>query len=1258
MDGGTSIVRTVYGGDMLGTRSYFSTILFVLAFLFLTGSAVAQSDRGTIAGTVLDSSGGVVANATVTATHTETGAVSTGTTGPTGGYRLYDLRLGAYKVTASAQGFKTEERTGVLVQVNTTSSLDFSMQPGDVKETLTVLADAPGLQTESSDIGTVVDKRQIQDLPLSLSATGQSFLRSVESFVFLTPGTAGPGTNSDSPSSGIFESKLSGGQNFSTEVILDGASIVHAELGSTFDENAPSVEALNEFKVITSLLPAEFGRTTGGVESFTTKSGSNKWHGTAFDILHNDKLNANSWVNNLNGAPRPRDHQNDFGGNLGGPVWIPKVYNGHDKTFFFFNYEQYRNNVGTSNVTTLPTDAERAGDFSALLGPGLVDHIGNPILNPCDNTQVRKGQIFDPDTVSCPTGFVGGRIAFPNNQVPLRSNVSQSVLSFLNVHPNLPGDLDGLANNFLFLSTKPVRTYTMSFRIDQNWGEKNKFWFSYNDRDLEALNGTPALPPPLDPNFFRKRVSHYLRFGWDRTISGTLLNHFNVGFNRLNDPSVGVSVTGEDWPAVLGISGASGPGFPGFNFSGSPLGIEYQGFGGGSFDNAIPNSLIVADSVSWIKGRHAFRFGFEWRHSQFSRISNANTSPNFTFQNFQTAYKPNDNQTGDPFASFLLGLPHEETLTVSSHNPRWNQNYYAGYVADDFKFRRDLTLNLGLRYEVDTPRHEATDAQSVLDLNAPNSGNAAVPISPAVPGALIYGSGARGAKTYYRNVGPRIGFAYAPEKLFGLFSQTILRGGYGIYYSALSYSDFGDSLTSGTSVSPDFKSQDNFGIGTAQPLDTGFPAFPPPSNASDPALLNGNFAGAPNYVGPDYGRPGMVQNWSLEVQHQLATDLILSVGYVGTRGTRLRSNLAQINSINPQFYPLGTTIETQTVGSPEGQATLAKLGVTIPDWFIPLYGDSEPIGQLLRPFPQYQSISSGVLENVGQSTYHALQAKLERRFRNGLNLLASYTFSKTLTDADSTFPTFSAFASNNFGGQNPFNLKSEKTLSYQDTPHAVVISYLYELPAGPGKKYLNHGVASKILGGWQIGGVHRYQTGSPVIMNSFAPSPVFSGGNFKYSLVPGVGIYSPNKSKFDPSFGFSGCDENSATGLFTPQHVIISGVDHGPSTNQYFNCAAFIDQNAPGLVAQRGYMFGNLPLTLGNVRSDSYFSEDFAISKYTRIVEGQSLILKVDIPNAFNRHVFGTLDGFIGSGTFGIPKGPRNNINASRVIQITLRYQF
>ncbi len=345
------MIGTFFGGGM---RSNLSLLRFLSFSLFLTFSGItarAQSDRGTIAGTVLDSSGAAVANATVTVSSTETGVNYSATTGPTGGFRVQDVRVGTYDVSASATGFKIEKKTGVVVQVNSTAAVDFSLQPGDVKETLTVLADAPAIQSESSDIGTVVSTRQIEELPLALAATGQSHLRSAEAFVFLTPGTVGPGTFSDSSSSGIFESKISGGQNLGTEVILDGASIAHAELGPTFDENAPSIEAISEFKITTSTIPAEFGRTSGGVESFTTKSGTNSYHGAAFDLLHNDKLNAVPWNNISNGSNvKPRDHQNDFGGSLGGPVRVPKLYNGHDKTFFFFSYSFLMNSIATTRA--------------------------------------------------------------------------------------------------------------------------------------------------------------------------------------------------------------------------------------------------------------------------------------------------------------------------------------------------------------------------------------------------------------------------------------------------------------------------------------------------------------------------------------------------------------------------------------------------------------------------------------------------------------------------------------------------------------------------------------------------------------------------------------------------------------------------------------------------------------------------------------------------------------------------------------------
>src|SRR6267378_1701562 len=354
-------------------------------FIFAGFSLRAQTSNGAIAGSILDSSGGAVVGAQIAATGVETHSVYNTVSSSTGAFRLSNLVLGTYNISVSAPGFKVSELTGVVVQINTTASLDITLQPGNVKETLTVLADAPRIQTETSEMGTVVGTKEILELPLSLNSSGQSFLRSPETFVFLTPGTQGPGTNQNGAnSSGIFQSKLSGGQNFSTEVLLDGVSTTRSDSGSAFDQTAPSVEALSEFKVLTSTFSSEFGRTSGGIESFATKSGGFDYHGTAFDLFRNTALDANFWINNFNGTPRPADHQNDFGGSLGGPVRVPKLYNGKDKTFFFFSYEQYRNNPGTSSLDTLPTKNElQNGDFSALLGATI-----QGVTNPCDGSAV------------------------------------------------------------------------------------------------------------------------------------------------------------------------------------------------------------------------------------------------------------------------------------------------------------------------------------------------------------------------------------------------------------------------------------------------------------------------------------------------------------------------------------------------------------------------------------------------------------------------------------------------------------------------------------------------------------------------------------------------------------------------------------------------------------------------------------------------------------------------------------------------------
>src|SRR5580704_14773861 len=312
--------------------------------LTLIGSATAQSDRGTIAGSILASSGAAVGGASITISGVDTGNTYKTVSTAEGVYRVADIQTGRYNITVEATGFKVSQQKGVLVQISTTSALNVTLEPGDVKEEVSVEADAPTLQTESSDIGTVVGTKQIEDLPLALNSTGQSFVRSPETFVFLTPGTAGPGTNSDHAAAGIYESKLSGGQNFGTEILLDGVSVVRSDSGAAFDQTAPTVEALTEFKVTTSMPSAEYGRTSGGIESFTTKSGTNRYHGSAFELFRNEALDAYSWSTDFANAqitqanvgcnnttvpctplnPKPRDRQNDFGGSLGGPVRIPR----------------------------------------------------------------------------------------------------------------------------------------------------------------------------------------------------------------------------------------------------------------------------------------------------------------------------------------------------------------------------------------------------------------------------------------------------------------------------------------------------------------------------------------------------------------------------------------------------------------------------------------------------------------------------------------------------------------------------------------------------------------------------------------------------------------------------------------------------------------------------------------------------------------------------------------------------------------------
>ncbi len=1173
------------------------TSLVVLVMAILLGSAWGQTNQGSIAGNVSDPSGALVPNAKITAKGQSTGSTYETVSSSSGSYRFPNLNIGTYDVTVSAAGFKTATLTGVVVQVATTSALDVKLATGVITENVVVNADAPTVQSESSDIGTVITQKQTLDLPLALGSTVQA-MRSPEAFVFLTPGAVGPG--SDSGNGGTFESKITGGQNYATEVLLDGAGTTRSENGSSFDETAPSVEALSEFKVITSTLPAEFGRTTGGIESFNTKGGTNAYHGTAYELFRNEDLDANFWGNDYNLAngigPRsasatPLDRQNDYGGALGGPVVIPHLYNGKDKTFFFFSWEQYRQEQGGVATDTVPTALQRTGDFSETLNTGNV--LGT---NPCDGTPIYQGEIFDPTTTQT-VGGVECRTAFMNeagstgNVIPAGdlSTVGKNILSYYPTPQNT-----GLTNNYLFPYSFPILDTTTTFRIDQNISAKSKAYFSYSSRENVRLSTNPVFAGPAGAGRNQFFGTHYIRFGYDYTISPTLLNHLSLGYNRTNSKNVGAAVglgNGTDWDAQLGLTGASGKLFPQIANSSTPTQL-----GDNVYGDTIDNGFRFGDTLNWVKGKHEFKFGYEQWYQQYSPLNFQNTTGSLNFTSGQTAATTDstiqNNLTGNGTASLLLGDPNTGSVSAYASQARWLRNYWAGFVQDSFKVMPTLVINYGLRYEIDQPFKEAYGDTSTINLTEPNPG------AGNLPGVLEFagnGTGRNGnanerwANTWKKGFGPRLGFAWSPS-VFN--SKTVFRGGYGIIYGGLQYADFGGDNRTGFQANPSFNSPQGFD--PAFTLDSGFPSFPAPPNL-DPTQLN--FQG-PTYIDPSYGRTPMIQNWSAEVQHEIATDLILDIAYVGQHSTHLRSNFDAVNSLNPKYFALGGVLGAN-IDSPQAVAA----GITPPYAGFPT---NLIAAQALVPFPQYFGFNTDCcLEDLGQSTYNALEATLNRRFHNGLNLMASYTWSKTLTDADAALPFFATLHQ---GGapQNPFNKDGDKAISNQDLPQNFVVSYIYELPFGKNKKFLNSpGVLDKVVGGWSFSGVQRYESGQPIAFGCASGVPAFSGC-IRFDQTPGSSIFSSayKSGHWDPV-----------------TQPIFNSLDLPTTLNP--GQAAFDDPNSADKVTARGnYTFGTLPRVDGAIRMSPYLSEDFNLLKRTKITEGSDMLLQVSFLNAFNRHIW------------------------------------
>ena len=1213
-----------------------------LLLLMLAGfstPARAQLDTGSISGIVTDPSGAVVPGAQVMATESSTGTKYTTVSSSTGYYVIPSVRTGNYTVEVSANGFKTAVYADVAVTIGGNRAQNARLAIGTASQTVSVSAARLALETQTSEVDDSITPEEVTDLPLQVGGT----MRSLSSLEFLVPGAVGPGTSSGG--SPFQMAKINGGQQEGTDYLVDGITTDRMENGSgSVDILMPSVEAINEFHIDLSGLPANLGNTTGGLANYNSRSGTNQYHGVVFDFYKNAAFDGNNWFNNgylsqtpatdatvRNALQRPFDTKNDYGVSLGGPISVPHAYNGHSRSFFFFTWEQLHYHYGSAVTSLIPTAAELGSngqyfDFTSMLGaqiPGASD--------PC-NSALYYGEIFDPATEqtingqSCRKPFmVNGQL----NKIPVsrESRTAKAVLQYLPA-PNLSGG----TNNYVYDTVATHDETVYDIRIDQNIGANHKVWGFWSSRENTDQGVGLNLPPPINSGGGGpvNQLGKLFRMGWDWTITSNLINSLTFGTNRSNNYNLSRAANmNTDWDQKLGIANGSGLDFPGFVFVGSP----FPNFGQNVDSQDVDNLIAINDEVHWQHGAHSFTFGGETQYHQYSFVSSiggtcSGTQGCFTFWDNQTASDTTYwGRDGNSFAAFLIGQAGTTDHLQYLHSPRWIMHYGALFAQDDWKLRPTLTVNLGFRWDYTTPRHEADGDTSIMDMTAMNP-------KDGIPGALVFagkGVGRNGnvgetwAHTWYKDFAPRVGFAWQ------VASKDVLRANGGIYYGPLVYADFGQGTTRGFTPEQTLFSADPL---SGPQVDTGLPVLPTTPNL-DPSQANTQ---AVDNIEPTFGRPAMVSTWTLEDQYAITRNLQVSLGYLGMRSTRLHGLLDFPNDIPLNDLSMGTCLLWWAAAPcPNGwnSPALKPYGNFFNEW-----GGAVPVEQALRPFPQYGYINQdSYLQNIGQSSYNALEAKLERRFHNGLNMLVSYTFSQTLTDADSIQPYFGTLQSQG-GTQNPYNLKAEKAVSDQDIPQNLVFSYVYQLPVGKGKALFGGAstAVDEVIGGWRVSGIHRYMGGQPISFFGANGIPGFDNG-IRPNRVPGQAVR--RSGNFNP-FNFVN-DGNT-------------GYDHasGACNTGYWNCAFITDPNPnPGVNVP--YQFGNMPRNSASIRSFGFYDEDLGVTKAFPIREGITAEFSGQMFNAFNRHVFNKPDSGVQDTNFGqvgsTLLGPRN-------IQFYLRINY
>jgi hypothetical protein len=1145
--------------------------LFALAILTVAPQLSAQNISGTFVGSVKDASGAVIAGADVQARNLATNQENRTTSNELGYYEIPYLRPGTYEVRAVSKGFKSSIRQNIDLAVDSRVRLDFTLEVGDSATSISVSSEAPVVDSESSSLNQLLTTKTLESLPIKG--------RNVFDLSLLSPGVnvnpralGGVASTGDNSAPLFVQSDISinGGRYRTNDFMLDGVSIMLPE-NNNF-ALSPTPDSTQEVKIMTNSYGPQFGRSGGGVVNVITRGGSNEFHGSLYEYFRNNHLAANNFFANAKGKDLGPAHFNLFGASLGGPIR-------KNKTFFFADYQGHRQQSALGGqLATLPTALERQGDFSQSF-----------------NQSGQRVTIYNPlSTTSTGSGY--SRVPFANNVIPtqLINPIALKMMQYVPL-PNQQGTGPASVNNYVWSQNAYLDSDQWSVRVDQRFSDRHSLFARFTRNTGDSGNSGPF--GTVADNVLGIDVSRVengvindtfvispstllnIRLGATRRFEGRTPLHGGINLSALGFPSNVVSAaTQQVFPAVS---------FTNYTSWGDPAGDPIRR------GNTI--YTIVGDSTM-IRGRHTVVVGADFRLYDQTPYQGGSDAGSYSFSpSFTQGPNPlvSSLTAGNAFASFLTGYGSGSLSQTPAFAIR--NSYVALYVNDEIKFSR-LTINAGLRWDYDQPRTERYDRFSTFDFDAP------FPIQVEglsdLHGVLTHpghnGEPRGQFNSYYKAFGPRFGISYS------LDSKTVIRSGYGIFYSprfgttsASNFGGAGATLNSSWVASLD-------GVTPLNPMVNPFPngVFPSSNDIASQVLLGQSI------LFMDRGNVSNTYNqqWNFNIQRELPLNILLEAGYAGNQGVHLPIGI-DFNQLNPVYQSLGSNLTKQVSNPFYG---LVSTGI--------LASSTVAQSQLLRPYPQYSSVSTNspaVAENEGTSSYNAFTLRLNKRFSKGIGFLVSYTGSKTIDNASGRIFGVNAFVP---PVQNIYNLAAERALSEADISRQLVISHTVELPFGRGKPILGNAntFLNFFVGGWSADGTAIFTTGYPLSLSSTGNSGTYSG------------VLRPNS---------------------TGQSAELLGSVES-RLNKYFDTGQFTIP-AP-------FTFGNVSRTLPDVRSPGRQNYDLALAKNFIIHEGVSAQFRAEAFNLTNTPYFFGPGTALGSGTFGVISAS----SGERQVQFALKILF